>query len=226
MNSSDVNRSIAGTYDRLYKTPHHFKYRNLMYVPFLSALATKAGLRKGMHILDAGCGQGYFTHLFATLGYRSTGVDISEEGIKFAKGLYSHPLLDFQVADILTPLSAGPFDAVFIRSCSLYNSHSFAYNNEVSRHLLNHLKSGGILIMDYHTSFAQRRSTPAWRHHTFADFKKHFSAFSEVQLYFTLRIAQRFLGAHAFSSVLTRVDMLVSKITGVGGELIAVARRN
>lgn len=70
---------------------------------------------KGMHILDLGCGQGFFSHAFAGKGARVTGADISPELIGIAKVRASHNE-EFHVtpSDMLSAWKDGTFDAVTI----------------------------------------------------------------------------------------------------------------
>src|SRR5215813_11357591 len=74
--------SVAATYNRNYRHLDFFGYKEWLYRPYIKALAKKAGLKAGCRILDAGCGQGFFTWLFADLGFAAVGADISEGGIR------------------------------------------------------------------------------------------------------------------------------------------------
>lgn len=51
----------------------------------------------GMHLLDIGCGEGYFTRMFASTGATVSGADIAPELI--AKAKQQTPAIDFHVAD-------------------------------------------------------------------------------------------------------------------------------
>jgi 2-polyprenyl-3-methyl-5-hydroxy-6-metoxy-1,4-benzoquinol methylase len=54
-----------------------------------------SGLPPGAAVLDAGCGGGEFTQFISDLGFRSTGIDLSEKAIEFARR--SYPTQDFRV---------------------------------------------------------------------------------------------------------------------------------
>ena len=81
-------QNLVRSYDENYRHENYFRDRTWLYLPFIKALVKKAALRKGFSILDAGCGQGFFTSLFARLGLKATGVDLSVEGIKRATNKY------------------------------------------------------------------------------------------------------------------------------------------
>ena len=66
----------AATYNRFYRQPNYFQYRDWLYRPFIRALIKAAGLKRGSRVLDVGCGQGFFTALFADEGMDSLGADI------------------------------------------------------------------------------------------------------------------------------------------------------
>ena len=61
----EAPENVAATYDRFYRQPNYFHYRDWLYRPFIRALIKAAGLKRGSRVLDVGCGQGFFTALFA-----------------------------------------------------------------------------------------------------------------------------------------------------------------
>ena len=67
------NITEAKHYNEAYLQPDYWHYKTWLYRPFLKALVAKANLKRGAHILDAGCGQGFFTWLFADLGFKALG---------------------------------------------------------------------------------------------------------------------------------------------------------
>ena len=50
-------------------------------------------------ILDAGCGEGYGSHLLSEIGSKVIGIDISEEAVRHAKRKYIRENLEYQVMD-------------------------------------------------------------------------------------------------------------------------------
>jgi ubiquinone/menaquinone biosynthesis C-methylase UbiE len=99
---------------------------------------------KGMHILDLGCGQGFFSHAFAAQGARVTGADISPELIGIAKVRAGHNE-EFYVtpSDILKTWKDGSFDAVSI-ILALQNIERMAQTLRESARVM---KKGGKLVV-------------------------------------------------------------------------------
>ena len=71
-------------YNHIYKDQNFYKHRGWIFRPFIQALAKKAQLPEQCQMIDLGCGQGFFTSLFAEQGFNSVGVDLSPEAIKSA----------------------------------------------------------------------------------------------------------------------------------------------
>ena len=68
--------------------------------------------KTGRRLLDIGCGNGFWAHRFAELGYEVVGIDPSETGIEQARNAY--PAIRFEVVeigpDVCEQLGAVPFD--------------------------------------------------------------------------------------------------------------------
>src|SRR3989344_698413 len=111
-----------------------------------------AYLKKGMHILDLGCGTGRTTaHLFR-LDDKIVGVDYSESMIKMAHERL--PLIDFRVADArMLPFADDGFDAVIFS----FNGLDYLYPNEERIRALTEvrrvLRKGGFFIFSSHNRF-------------------------------------------------------------------------
>ena len=67
----------------------------------------------GEKILDIGCGYGFYTDYFRSIGAKAIGIDGSEKMIEIAMDRY--PLSEFHVMDITTQLAfeSNQFDMVF-----------------------------------------------------------------------------------------------------------------
>ena len=100
-------------------------------------------LKKGMTILDNGCGRGEYLHVFSHLGMNASGADVSEYCI------------DARIVDLnkdLLPFPDNYFDAVFSKSVMEHINNTEHYMSEMRRVL----KVGGILILmvpDWETSY-------------------------------------------------------------------------
>lgn len=95
----------------------------------------------GEKILDLGCGYGFFTDYFRTIGANAVGIDGSEKMIEIAKERYT--MTDFSVMDIIKPLDFenGRFDMVFSNQVFMDVENIDFVFSECNRLL----KTGGIL---------------------------------------------------------------------------------
>ena len=214
-------KRLASDYDEKYRQKHYFKYREWLYRPFVRALVEKANLKRGYRVLDAGCGQGFFTWLFADFGLEPVGVDISVEAIGCAERDYGFSGAKFETGDVLSLQYHGVFDCVFARGLSLYNSRDFKQMRDVTDALLAYLKPGGMMIFDYATKLCPTKKSESWLYHTFSDAKQHFSSYAGAEVYFSLRLDTLLFGSFAFRSPFTLLSVLASRTTGIGGELVA-----
>jgi SAM-dependent methyltransferase len=218
--------SVASAYDRNYRRTNYFGYRRWLYRPYVRALIHRIGLSPGSSILDAGCGQGFFTQLFAEAGLDAVGADISSEGVAAARREFHGVGIDFVVGDVLSLPFEQQFDCVFTRSCSLYNLPDFPVNAGISSSLMKYVKPGGVFVFDYYSRLGGSRQSPDWKYHQLDDVRRHFSNFQSAQCYFSLRAESIFLGRFAFSRPVSVVAEVVSRISGIGGELVAIVRKN
>lgn len=215
----------ASSYDEKYRQSHYFSYRKWLYKPFVQALVKKADLPDGASVLDIGCGQGFFSSLFAECGCHVLGVDLSAEGIRSAERNYGYSGAAFKTGNALALDEFGEFDCVFARGLSLYNVNDFAESTTVSDRLLANVRPGGMLIFAYHTNLCRSKTSETWRYHTLDDVVRHFSGFPDAQIYFTLRIETIGFRQWAFSKPITALNSIVSERTGVAGELVAFVRK-
>lgn len=106
-------------------------------------LMERFGLKKGMRILDNGCGRGEFLHAFSSLGMEASGTDISD----FCK--------QSKVVDLnhdMLPFPDNYFDAIFSKSVIEHIENTEHYMSEMRRVL----KEGGVLILmvpDWETQY-------------------------------------------------------------------------
>lgn len=107
-----------------------------------------AGIKPGMHVLDAGCGSGTTTSILKEVvgeSGRATGLDASSTRIKEATATYSGPGIDFAEHDLREPFeSSDTFDAVWIRFLLEYFRDDPV---SIVRNAIHKLKPGGLLVL-------------------------------------------------------------------------------
>ncbi len=218
-----MNETVKA-YDAKYKTPNFFSDRSWLYRPFVKALISKAELGSGARLLDVGCGQGFFTALFAEQGIDAQGIDVSSVGIEAAKSSCKISSTRFKVGNILQLPIEEQFDCVFTRSCSLYNTTDFPYDTSVTDQLIRHVRPGGVLIFDYYTRLSENAKSEGWLYHSKAQVKEHFAKYSNAEIYFSLRLEARLLGSFSFSPITSFIANVLSRTFGMGGELVVFVR--
>jgi len=95
-------------------------------------------------ILDYGCGCGHFSHYLYKKGYRNiTLADIESSSLRFAKTVFGRM---FKYIKINNPRPLKEtYDAILLLDVL---GHVF-YPFDVAKHVLDHLKKGGILVLNY-----------------------------------------------------------------------------
>ena len=219
---SDGLGCAADDYSEKYLRDNYFGYRIWMYRPYIRAIARRARIPKRGRVLDAGCGQGFFSSLFGRLGFQTLGVDTSAEGIQSAIANFGSALVSFQVGDILSMNAPRIYDCVFCRSCSLYNTENIENSRETTDALLGMVKPGGVLVFDYYTKLSPRKASSSWIYHSLAVVRRHFNRYPRSRVYFTLRIDTLFFGRLSFTLPLYWLSRVISTTTGIGGDIVAL----
>ncbi len=130
---------VAEWYDDVVKDEN--SYQNKVILPNLTRIVKP---ETGKEILDLACGQGFFSHVFASKGARVVGVDIGPELIDIAKKEATHKE-EFYVApaDNLSFIQGPRFDgAVSVLAIQNIENISKTFK-EVGRVL----KKGGVFVM-------------------------------------------------------------------------------
>ena len=113
---------------------------------FIKKLLKYINLNTYSKVLDAGCGKGRHSIEIEKLGHLVTGVDLSENSIKFAKK-FENTNLKFMVHDISKPLNS-EFDVVL----NLFTSFGYYERKkdlEILLSLEKNLKNNGIGVIDF-----------------------------------------------------------------------------
>lgn len=117
---------------------------------FMDTLTNYLNLPDAGAILDLACGKGRHARYLNKIGYQVTGVDLSENSIKFAKQFENHSL-KFEVHDMCLPYN-GKFDAVF----NLFTSFGYFEKDEDNLRTIKAIKSDlnefGFGVIDFMNS--------------------------------------------------------------------------
>jgi 2-polyprenyl-3-methyl-5-hydroxy-6-metoxy-1,4-benzoquinol methylase len=204
-----------------FKQPSCVYYQSWLYAPYIKSLISYCGLKKGASILDAGCGQGFFSWLFSKNGMEVHGIDISETRIHEARKLYGHLGVTYSVSNIETAVFPEQFDCIFVRSCSLYNVPMFPHDNRRTNSLLKYLKPRGTFLFLYNSNFSSKISRN-WRYHSLADVQQHFRGYPNARVFVLNRFTTYLLRRHSFNPHVTRFNAFLSKALGVGVDIVCV----
>jgi SAM-dependent methyltransferase len=170
-------------YDRLYRGDWLWRYtsptaRLREYVKVKRYILDRFGIPRGARVLEIACGQGYHVDLMRRLGMQVTGVDISREGIAFARHRY--PECDFRHLDATEALPFEPesFDLVWSLGAGFF--HYSITDEKAERVVRSHLRlvrPGGRYVVMISTDLSGRRPQPPeayWARewmHTLDDFR-------------------------------------------------------
>ncbi|MBU0482691.1 MAG: methyltransferase domain-containing protein [Proteobacteria bacterium] len=125
--------------------------------------AVWAGIKAGMQVADLGCGPGKTTLAISKIiqpGGEITGVDFSEDRIRYALEHYKAPGMNFCCRDIRMPLDdLGRFDFVWVRFVLEYY---LTGGREIVENALKILKPGGtICLIDLDNNCLNHYGIPA-----------------------------------------------------------------
>lgn len=112
----------------------------------------KAYLKDNSNILDLACGSGTFAHAINNLGYKISGLDLSEDMIRVAKekNKINHSEIDFQIQDMCSFNYEKKFDVI---TC-FFDSVNFLTKENIKKlfdSVFDNLKEKGYFIFDIFT---------------------------------------------------------------------------
>jgi len=223
MSKSYINEK-ARLYDEAYQKDNYFGCRPWLYRPYVRALVSQLRMEKGTTVLDAGCGQGVFTDLFAKEGMSVLGVDFSEVGIRKAKEKYPELSDRFLVFDLENPSDIPKVDCVFIRCCSLYNIQGFRDSASPTENLLGLLRPGGALIFAYSSNLTGKGTT--WINHNLDDIEIHFKKSQlKFKIYLINKLDTFVIGRFSFNRFITFINKFACGLSRLSGDIIVIARK-
>ena len=175
--------SVEHDYDELYRSGGYgYESRRNMWEEWVEQhYISEFGLRPGETLLDVGCGDGFWTSIFAGKGFKASGTDLSVGGIEVARTRY--PEIEFLVRDIEQPIREGDrqFDIVFCRTIEhlsrrdLFGSGSL----KMASNLMRLLRPGGLALIS-HYSKRDGAGTPNHAYHRVSDLVKLFESAGDV----------------------------------------------
>ena len=118
---------------------------------FIDHLLEKLQLKKNATVLDLGCGKGRHSKYLNDCGYAVTGIDLSEENIKFCKQ-FENDSLEFFVHDMRRLFRINYYDAVFNLFTSFGYFEQHHQNELVVQAAAKSLQTGGYFLLDYFNS--------------------------------------------------------------------------
>jgi SAM-dependent methyltransferase len=129
-------------------------------------------LRPDERLLDVGCGDGFWTALFAEAGLAATGVDLSPVGIETARR--AHPGVEFVVGDAENlPFPEESFNVVFCRAISHLSRHDLFTDasTRLVAGMARLLRPGGLILISFYTQ-RDGGGTPEHAWHRLSDLLK------------------------------------------------------
>lgn len=129
---------------------YHILYNDRNYADaeiFIKNITHYLNLPEKAEILDLACGKGRHSLAMHRLGYRVTGVDLSQNSIQQAKK-YEEEGLHFEVHDMQHSLEH-TYDAIFNLFTSFGYFDTKEAHIEVLKHIKNALKPDGFAVIDF-----------------------------------------------------------------------------
>lgn len=114
---------------------------------FIRNLVRELPIPSDVELLDLACGRGRHSIYLDSLGFKTTGVDLSPKNIEAAKK-YESESLQFFVHDMRDALPDHEFDIV-LNLFTSYGYFNHAGNLKVLQSIYSYLKPGGKLVIDY-----------------------------------------------------------------------------
>ena len=219
---------IKNLYDEFYKN-RDFKRYSVSEKYFIKSLISNYDIQTGSKILDLGCGTGKYTNLFSEYGMNAVGIDISKTGIVLAKKRF--PNLQFFVGDVENlGFAAESFNVIFCSGLSLFNETNLDNLLPFVSYLLSFITKNGLFIFVKTTrltnKFSKNKTRLDYSLESYISFFKKLKNIVMVSATATYPQVFPLIGKLGFSSFITKVSTLNTKLTGVSLRVSIVLRKN
>lgn len=190
---------------------------------FFENLSKKFEIPRKM-TLDVGCGYGFFTDLLDQMGHEAYGIDLDKEVIFAATKNFK---LNFLIGDSTRlPFSDNTFDVILCRGLSVFYREIYEDVSEQREHLLDLLKKDGYLVFITSTNLSGQKTTI--QNHKFTDVSSFFTKpnlETSIYFFFAQGILFKIFGVNAFSSIFTKMSILLAKITKRSGYVVCIVKK-
>jgi len=145
------------------------------------------GLKPGATVLEIGCGEGFHSQLLYDLGFRVTGNEMTDAGVRNARK--NHPTVNYIQGDSLSLVDILPlehFDMILARGHSWYHYHLTEDDPRginppaKTRRMFDLIKPGGHFVLVIRTDFTGTHPEKAVSNNTRQAYVDLFSPFGEI----------------------------------------------
>lgn len=149
-------------------------------------------LKKGLKLLEIGCGMGFHSNILSKMGFEVIGVDISKAGINYAKTHFPKTrYLHLDARNLSLEFEPDSFDIILSRGMSWYHYYLDGRGTfdapSLTRDLFLLLRKGGIYILQIVTDFSGRRPDDDIHQNELKDYINLFNQFGEIILITNLK---------------------------------------
>ena len=140
-------------------------YKPDMIQAICDSLPARMGLKHGAHIVDLGCGPGLYCRRLAEQGFDMTGLDWSENSIRYAETLCAGKSAAFRLGSYLVPFAEEEFNGALLISQD-YGVLSPKVRLTLLHNIHAALRQDGMFALDVPSKTAfdalQRNAAPTW----------------------------------------------------------------
>jgi len=194
----------------------------------LNKLFEKTNFKQGATVLDVGCGIGWKSHLLSKMGFKVTGIDISDVAIDKAKQYWGKNEIDFKVSDLTRNNALDQqFDIVFASSFSLFKYDINEKNSKYGDIIFSYLKKDGFLIFDWAANSKWKKKNDDWPYFSASDANPYFSKYGEIiGMWASYRELFSILRGFALSKLINYLVLFASNFHGIGHHLYCLVRKD